>query len=85
LIIDPVVTYASYRGNSSAEGGAHVSVDQQGNTYVAGFSRDSSFPISPGAYTPGTGFGNRGNGFIVKYNATNSAGCVHHLYWWRNL
>jgi uncharacterized protein (TIGR03437 family) len=73
LVIDPVVTYASYEGHGSAEGGSRVAVDRQGNTYVAGYSRDSAFAVTPGAYTPGTGLGNQGNGFVIKYNATNSA------------
>ncbi|HKA01445.1 MAG TPA: SBBP repeat-containing protein, partial [Candidatus Solibacter sp.] len=73
LIIDPVVTYASYQGHSDADAGARMAIDAQGNTYLAGYTTDSSFPVSPGAYSPGTGFGNKGNGFVIKYNATNSA------------
>lgn len=73
LIIDPVVTYSSYQGHFAADGGMHISLDSQGNTYIAGFSRDSSFPVTPGAYIPPNGLGNYGNGFVIKYNAANTA------------
>jgi uncharacterized protein (TIGR03437 family) len=73
LVIDPVVSYASYFGHNAADAGARMAVDSQGNTYLAGYSTDGAFPVTPGAYSPGTGFGNKGNGFIVKYNAANTA------------
>ena len=73
LIIDPVVTYSSYQGRFAAEGGMHIAIDGQRNTYVAGFTRDTAYPTTPGAYVPPNGLGNFGNGFITKYNANTSA------------
>lgn len=51
----------------------HIAIDGQGNTYVAGFTRDTAYPTTPGAYVPPNGLGNFGNGFITKYNANTSA------------
>jgi uncharacterized protein (TIGR03437 family) len=73
LIIDPVVSYASYFGHGAADAGARMAIDSQGNTYLAGYSTDGSFPVTPGAYASTNVLGNKGNGFIIKYNAANTA------------
>ncbi len=50
LIIDPVLSYATYLGGTSDDLGIGLTVDGSGNAYVVGFSTSTNFPVSPGAY-----------------------------------
>ena len=45
LVIDPVVSYATYLGGNNFEQGMAVAVDSAGNAYVAGFTASSDFPL----------------------------------------
>jgi uncharacterized protein (TIGR03437 family) len=55
LVIDPVVTYATYFGTANTDGAARVAADAGGNAYIIGGTNASSFPVTPGtAYNPGT-------------------------------
>jgi hypothetical protein len=47
LVIDPVLSYASYLGGSSGSGdyGSSVAVDSSGNAYVAGWTYSANFPL----------------------------------------
>ncbi len=58
LVIDPVISYATYIGRSSAEAGARLAVDRDGNTYVVGYTMDPFFLRTPGAVASGAGAGN---------------------------
>ena len=84
LIIDPVLTFATYLGSpgdeldfaiSSAASQATfpaVALDPQGNVYVAGFNGGSTFaghPVSALPPSPGNGY----QVFVVKMNATGTA------------
>ncbi len=42
--------YSTYLGGSAWEAGWAVSVDREGNPYVAGFTESSNFPITRGAF-----------------------------------
>ncbi|MCC7385541.1 MAG: SBBP repeat-containing protein [Deltaproteobacteria bacterium] len=44
LIIDPVLTFATYLGGNSDDQAASVATDSQGNTYVTGYTRSLEFP-----------------------------------------
>ncbi len=46
LIIDPVLTYASYLGGSDSEEGNDIAVDSDGNTYIIGSTTSVDFPIN---------------------------------------
>jgi len=46
LVIDPVVTYSTYFGGSSADYGIAIAVDSSGNSYVAGASDSTTIPAS---------------------------------------
>ena len=50
LVIDPVLTYATYFGTPYGEGAARVAADASGNAYIVGSSDDPSFPSSPGSF-----------------------------------
>lgn len=66
------VVYATYIGvRSSSTRGRKISVDLNGNVYLAGVTSGSSFPITAGAYqttfvTPGE------TSFLLKLNATGT-------------
>jgi uncharacterized protein (TIGR03437 family) len=42
------VLYATYLGGSSQDGGTAMTIDAQGNVYVAGYTYSADFPVTPG-------------------------------------
>lgn len=50
LIIDPILTYATYLGGSLTEDARGIAVDTRGCAYVTGFSTSIDFPVTPGAF-----------------------------------
>jgi hypothetical protein len=56
LVIDPVITYATYLGGAGDEaktnllGEVHVARDSLGNIYLTGTTRSANFPTTAGAY-----------------------------------
>ena len=44
LVIDPVLSYATYLGGSNGESGAGIAVDTTGAAYVTGFTSSPDFP-----------------------------------------
>lgn len=84
LVIDPVLTYASYLGGSGADAHDSVSVtsDSSGNTYVASGTMSADFPVTAGSYQAGyaggPGICNQGSNFcgdafVTKINASGTA------------
>ncbi|HEY6895074.1 MAG TPA: SBBP repeat-containing protein, partial [Rhodanobacteraceae bacterium] len=45
LVVDPIVSYASWLGGSAAEQATALAVDAAGNAYVAGWTNSSDFPL----------------------------------------
>lgn len=45
VVIDPVIVWSSFLGGGAADSAAGVTVDAQGNSYVAGFTRSANFPV----------------------------------------
>lgn len=91
LIIDPVLSYASYLGGSGDEtgSGTSIAVDSAGNAYVAGTTASIDFPVTAAAFqktfggeSPGcassAGFA-CGDAFVTKINATGT-GLIYSTY-----
>jgi hypothetical protein len=71
LIVDPVVTYASYLGGKGLDVGTAIAVDAAGNMYIAGSSGSPDFPLA-GAYDRNLAKGDT-DIFVTKLNAQGTA------------
>lgn len=58
LIIDPVLTFATYSGSSGDNFGCTASYDSGGNMYIGGTSFGFGYPTTVGAYQTSHGGGN---------------------------
>ncbi len=76
------MVYATFLGGTDWDFGADIAVDAGGNAYVAGRTRSSDFPTTPGAFDPSYGGGICGtvpntypcqDAFVVKLNSAGSA------------
>jgi RHS repeat-associated protein len=77
LIIDPVLTYSTLLGGSGNDGIYDIAVDSSGNSYVAGWTDSTDFPIVGTSLTPapsGTQVA-----FVAKFNSTGT-GLVYSTY-----
>jgi len=68
LIIDPILTYATFLGGSSVESLTRVAIDSGLNMYVAGSTTSSNFPVTEGPTLNGTQ-----DVFIAQLNPAGSA------------
>ena len=50
LVIDPVLSYATYVGGEDSDFAYQIAVDNDDNAYVIGYSNSNDFPSTPGAY-----------------------------------
>jgi len=50
LVIDPVLTYATYLGGTGHDEANAIAVDSHGNAYIAGETSSTDFPTTTGAY-----------------------------------
>ena len=46
------VLYATYLGGTLQDGGTALTIDAQGNVYVAGYTYSADFPVTPGVVQP---------------------------------
>jgi uncharacterized protein (TIGR03437 family) len=70
LVIDPVITYATYFGTASADGAARVAADASGNAYIIGSTASPTFPVTPpGTYFDSVDGGLSGDVMIAKLSA----------------
>lgn len=72
LIIDPVVSYATYLGGNSFDQGTAIAVDGAGNAYVAGYTLSSDFPTAS-AFDRSIGKSADVDVFVSKLNAAGTA------------
>lgn len=75
LIIDPVLSWATYLGGSDVDSGSAIAVDQAGNAYVTGDTRTpgAGFPGTAGGLIQNTFGGGEYDVFIAKLNAAGTA------------
>ncbi len=72
VVIDPVVSYATYLGGSSNDQGYAIVVDASGNAYITGATNSADFPTTVGAYSVAEKAGNTSI-FVTKLNSTGTA------------
>jgi hypothetical protein len=51
LVIDPILSYSTFIGGSSVEGGNGIAVDSVGNAYIVGTSLSTNYPVTAGAFS----------------------------------
>ncbi|HYP09709.1 MAG TPA: SBBP repeat-containing protein [Bryobacteraceae bacterium] len=79
LVIDPVLTYATYLGGAGSDAAASVAVDSQGQAVIVGGTTSSNFPTSGPIQSTfgGTNQSNPnrrlGDVFVAKLNASGTA------------
>lgn len=71
LVIDPIVSYATYVGGSSFEQATAIAVDAAGNAYVAGYTQSTDFPLV-NAYDRSLGRKGDVDVFVSKLNAAGT-------------
>jgi hypothetical protein len=71
LVIDPVLSYATYLGGKANDVGTAIAVDEAGNAYIAGYTYSSGFPLK-NPYDRSLG-NNDVDVFVAKLNPTGSA------------
>jgi len=72
LVIDPTfeIVYSTYLGGSDNDAGYGIALDDDGNTYVTGYTRSDDFPTE----NPYQGVqGGNGDAFVTKLNSDGSA------------
>lgn len=57
--------FSTYLGGSNTDKGRSIIVDQEGNSYISGYSSSDNFPVTPGAL-------NNGYLFVTKINSSGS-------------
>lgn len=74
LIIDPVLSWATYLGGSGLDQPYGIAVDTAGNAYVTGYTTTpgSGFPGTAGSLLQST-YGGNTNAFVTKLNAAGTA------------
>lgn len=79
LIIDPVLSYASYMGGTLNDGVTSIKVDAAGSVYMTGFTASSNFPAKGGSQNSYGGSnseqrqGQFGDAFVAKLNPAGTA------------
>jgi hypothetical protein len=65
LTIDPAITYSTYMGGASTDAALAVAADSSGNTYVAGQTTSTDFPVQNSMQSTNGGLG---DAFVAKFN-----------------
>ncbi len=70
LVIDPVLSYATFLGGSGTDYGNSIAVDNSGNIYVTGETNSTNFPITGGVQSALAG---NTDVFVTKLNPAGNA------------
>lgn len=74
LVIDPVLSFATYLGGSYADIGIGIAVDSSGSAYIAGATYSANFPVTTGAYdTSCASCPSYWDAFLTKLSADGSS------------
>ncbi|HET6172388.1 MAG TPA: SBBP repeat-containing protein [Gaiellales bacterium] len=73
LIIDPGIQFTTFLGGGSAETGAGIAVDANGNSYIGGTTQSPDFPTTPGAFKRTGAASNFSDVFVTKLNPAGTA------------
>jgi hypothetical protein len=83
LVIDPVLSYATYLGGSTGttgeQEGTAIAVDSSGDAYITGVTDSTAFPTTAGAFQTTNPASNHVSSFVTKLNATGT-GVVYSTY-----
>jgi uncharacterized repeat protein (TIGR01451 family) len=71
LIIDPVLTYATFLGGSSDDTAYAVATDPSGNTYIAGYTASVDLPTTTGALNRSF-IGGTLDAFVAKFSPSGT-------------
>ena len=71
LVIDPIIQYSTFLGDSGREIGYGIAVDDSGQVYVTGYTKSSDFPVTVGAYD--SSYSELEDVFITKLSSDGSA------------
>lgn len=72
LVIDPTLTYSTYLGGAGGDTGMDIALDGEGNTYIAGITTSTDFPVTEGAFGTVFGGGSHSDAFVAKLNPTGT-------------
>jgi hypothetical protein len=73
LVIDPVLVFSSYLGGTGEDAGKALTVDADGNMYVAGWTTSADFPTTSGAVQPQfKGIAPQTDAFLAKFSPTGA-------------
>lgn len=70
LVIDPVITYATYLGGTSPDNPESVAIDANGAAWIAGWTDSADFPAAGGVDTSANG---NADAFVAKLNPQGTA------------
>jgi len=73
LVIDPVLSYATYLGGSSGDSANGIAVDASGNAYVTGYTQSADFPTLNPLPAPHNALQGSVDAFVTKLNAAGTA------------
>jgi uncharacterized protein (TIGR03437 family) len=74
LVIDPVISFATYLGGSGDDSITGLAVDPQGNVYVAGYTTSADFPIGVQSR-----IGGQSDAFLAKLDPAGALAYVTYL------